>query len=157
MATCTDSMSPVIDGAWLRPGMHVVNIGPSDLGPDSEARINCVIRQGSEVLPIPESDSYVSGLGHSRGGFLAGTPEERSRVPRSKHKKSAAREWPTYADVIQGRTPGRTSSEQITQYRPVGNWGLQFSSVGGLVYRNAKRLGLGRELPTELFLQDVKN
>jgi ornithine cyclodeaminase/alanine dehydrogenase-like protein (mu-crystallin family) len=56
-----------------------------------------------------------------------------------------------------GRAPGRTSREQITQYRPVGNWGLQFSSVGGLVYQNAKRLGLGRELPTELFLQDVKN
>ena len=133
------------------------DIGHPTWGLTLEARIDCVIRQGSEVLPIPESDSYVSGLGHSRGGFLAGTPEERSRVPRSKHKKSAAREWPTYADVILGRAPGRTSSEQITQYRPVGNWGLQFSSVGGLVYRNAKRLGLGRELPTELFLQDVKN
>lgn len=157
VATCTDSMSQVIDGAWLRPGMHVVNIGPSDIGPDSESRIDCVIRQGSEVLPIPESDSYVSGLGHSRGGFIAGTPQERSRVPRSKHKKAAAREWPTYADVISGRAPGRTTGEQITQYRPVGNWGLQFSSVGGLVYRNAKRLGVGRELPTELFLQDVKN
>ena len=157
VATCTDSMTPVVDGAWLRPGMHVVNIGPSDLGPDSEARIDCVVRQGSEVLPLPESDNYVAGLGHSRGAFLAGTPEERKRIPRSGHRKSAKREWPTYADVITGRVPGRISGEQITQYRPVGNWGLQFSSVGGLVYRNAKRLGLGRELPTELFLQNVKN
>jgi len=157
VATCTDSMNPVIEGAWLRPGMHVVNIGPSDLGPDSEMRIDCVIRQGSEVLPIPESDSYVAGLGHSRGGFIAGTPQERARVPRSKHKTSGGKEWPTYADVTLGKAPGRTSREQITQYRPVGNWGLQFSSVGGLVYQNAKRLGLGHKLPTELFLQDVKN
>jgi alanine dehydrogenase len=153
-------MTPVIEGGWLKPGMHVVNIGPSDLGPDSRAKIDCVVRQGSESLPIPESDSYVAGMGHSRGAFMAGTPEERKRVPQSGPKKShagAKREWPTYADVIKGRAPGRTSRDQITQYQPVGNWGVQFSSVGKLIYENAKRLGLGRELPTELFLQDVKN
>lgn len=158
VATCTDSMNPVIEGKWLKPGMHIVNIGPSDLGPDSKARIDCVVRQGSEALPIPESDNYVAGMGHSRGAFVAGTPEERARVPSGGHKKKAAeREWPTYADVLLGRAPGRTSREQITQYQPVGNWGVQFSSVGGLVYENAKRLGLGRELPTELFLQNIKN
>jgi hypothetical protein len=46
---------------------------------------------------------------------------------------------------------------QITQYRPVGNWGLQFSSVGAVVYRRAKERGLGRALPAEWFLQDIKN
>ena len=43
------------------------------------------------------------------------------------------------------------------EYRPVGNWGLQFSSVGAVVYRRAKEQGLGRMLPTEWFLQDIKN
>src|ERR1700731_4476094 len=53
--------------------------------------------------------------------------------------------------------PGRTNRDQITQYRPVGNWGLQFSSVGAVVYRRAKEQGLGRRLPAEWFLQDIKN
>lgn len=158
VATCTDSMLPVVKGEWISPGTHIVNIGPADLGPDTEARIDLVVRQGLEVLPIPDSASYSGGIGHSRGAFVAGTPEERARLPKAKAKKGgASAEWPTYADVISGKAPGRTSDIQITQYRPVGNWGLQFSSVGALVYREARRRGLGRELPTEWFLQDVKN
>ena len=156
LATCTDSMAPVIDGTWLRPGMHVVNIGPEDLGADAEARIDRVVRQGSESLPIPESEEFVRGLGHSRGGFLAGTAEERARLPR-KSKQKGGTSWPTYADVVTGRATGRSDAAEITQYRPIGNWGLQFSSVGALVLREAARLGLGLELPTALFLQDIKN
>jgi alanine dehydrogenase len=38
LATCTDSMYPVIEGGWIERGMHVVNIGPHDLGPDAAAR-----------------------------------------------------------------------------------------------------------------------
>jgi alanine dehydrogenase len=65
--------------------------------------------------------------------------------------------WPLYADVIAGREPGRTSLTQITNYRPVGNWGLQFAACGGLAYRQAMARGLGRQFPTEWFLQDIKN
>ena len=77
------------------------------------------------------------------------------------HRSAGARvarsSGPPYADVISGKAPGRTNRDQITQYRPVGNWGLQFSSVGAVVYRRAKEQGLGRMLPTEWFLQDIKN
>ena len=58
---------------------------------------------------------------------------------------------------ISGKAPGRTSERQITHYRTVGNWGVQFSAVGALVYAKAKEQGLGRELPTEWFLQDIRN
>ena len=67
------------------------------------------------------------------------------------------RTWPLYADIVAGNAEGRTSASQITQYRPVGNWGIQFSSCGALVYRLAKERGLGRDLPTEWFLQSIKN
>ncbi len=55
------------------------------------------------------------------------------------------------------RAEGRTSAAQITQYRAVSYWGLQFAACGGLAYREAKARGLGRELPTEWFLQSIKN
>ncbi len=52
---------------------------------------------------------------------------------------------------------GRTSSDQIT-YSERGNLqGAQFYAVAGRVYELAKRAGLGHEIPTSLFLQDIRN
>ena len=150
-------MHPVVEGGWLKSGMHVVNIGASDLGPDALARMDVVVRQGMDALPIPEDDVFRKGVGHSRGAFVGGSPEEQKRLPKSSPKRAGPLAEPLYAEVISGKAPGRTNRDQITQYRPVGNWGLQFSSVGALVYRRAKEEGLGRELPTEWFLQDIKN
>jgi alanine dehydrogenase len=157
LATCTDSMYPVMEGAWIEPGMHIVNIGPHDLGPDAVARMDVVVRQGIDALPIPEDGVFRKGVGHSHGAFVGGTPEEQQRLPKSSPKRVAQSAGPLYVDVISGKAPGRTDPGQITQYRPVGNWGLQFSSVGAVVYRRAKEQGLGRTLPTEWFLQDIKN
>jgi ornithine cyclodeaminase/alanine dehydrogenase-like protein (mu-crystallin family) len=156
VATCTDSMHPVIDGEWLERGMHVVNIGPSDLGADALARIDVVVRQGMDALPMPEDEVFRKGVGHSHGAFVGGSPEEQKRLPIS-HKRAVPPKGPLYAEVISGKATGRTRREEISQYRPVGNWGLQFSSVGAVVYRKAKEQGLGRKLPTEWFLQDIKN
>ena len=136
--------------------MHVVNIGPADLGADALERIDVVVRQGIDTLPMPEDDVFRKGVGHSHGAFVGGSPEEQKRLPVS-HKRASAPKGPLYAEVISGQAQGRTSRDQISQYRPVGNWGLQFSSVGALVYRRAKEQGLGRVLPTEWFLQDIKN
>jgi ornithine cyclodeaminase/alanine dehydrogenase-like protein (mu-crystallin family) len=157
LATCTDSMGPVVEGGWIESGMHVVNIGPRDLGPDALARMDVVVRQGIDALPIPEDGVFRKGIGHSRGAFVGGSPEQQKRLPKSSPKRIAQASGPLYADVISGKASGRTSPGQITQYRPVGNWGLQFSSVGAVVYRRAKEQGLGRMLPTEWFLQDIKN
>jgi alanine dehydrogenase len=157
LATCTDSMYPVIEGAWIEGGMHVVNIGPHDLGPDAVARMDVVVRQGIDALPMAEDGVFRKGVGHSHGAFVGGSPQEQQRLPQSSPRRVAQSSGPLYADVIAGKAPGRTRREEITQYRPVGNWGLQFSSIGALVYRRATEQGLGRLLPTEWFLQDIKN
>ena len=44
---------------------------------------------------------------------------------------------PDFADLVTGKCKGRTSRDQVTFYRNVGNQGLQFSSVGGWVYQQA--------------------
>jgi len=64
---------------------------------------------------------------------------------------------PDFADLVSGKAEGRTRPEQITFYRNVGNQGLQFSSVGGWVYEQARAKGVGREIPTEWFLQDIRD
>ena len=114
------------------------------------------VAQGNEVLDIPESTMYRKGVGGSHGAFVMGTEVQQQRIPRAT-KNLKLGDWPVYTDIISGKAPGRTSREQITHYRTIGNWGVQFSSVGSLVYRKAKAAGLGHELPTEWFLQDIRN
>ena len=64
---------------------------------------------------------------------------------------------PDFASMIADPKLGRTSPEQVTFYRNVGNQGLQFSSVGGAVYKICKERGLGMEIPTDWFLQDIRD
>jgi hypothetical protein len=62
-----------------------------------------------------------------------------------------------FGDVAGGRALGRTSPEQIT-YSERGNiQGAQFFAVAAAAYEAARRDGLGRELPTEWFLQDIRD
>ena len=62
-----------------------------------------------------------------------------------------------YADILASKTAGRTSNEQIT-YSERGNiQGAQFYAVAAVAYEEAKRRGIGRELPTEWFLQDIRD
>lgn len=157
LATATDSMLPVVEAEWLEPGMHVVGIGPLDLAAGCEARIDVVVRQGIEAFDMPETGQFRRNLGHSRSAFVGGSPEEQKRLPPVVRKHRPGKSWPLYADVIAGRAQGRTTQAQITQYRAVGNWGLQFAACGGLAYREAKARGLGRQLPTDWFLQSIKN
>jgi ornithine cyclodeaminase/alanine dehydrogenase-like protein (mu-crystallin family) len=63
----------------------------------------------------------------------------------------------TLADLVNGKVKGRSSADQIT-YSERGNLqGAQFHAVAGKVYELAKGAGLGREIPTEWFLQDIRD
>lgn len=156
LSTCTDSLYPTIEPGWLEPGMHVVNLGPREISPEAAARFDVFVRQGREGVEMPESATFRKDIGSGVGAYIAGTPEEQRRIPVIR-KKPAMDDWPVYTDVISGKAPGRTAAEQITHYRTIGNWGVQFSSVGAVVYRKAKAAGLGHELPNEWFLQDIRN
>ena len=79
------------------------------------------------------------------------------RRSRRKHGNSLPDRRITLADLVAGKVKGRTSPDQIT-YSERGNLqGSQFFAVAGKVYELAKRAGLGREIPTEWFLQDIRD
>jgi alanine dehydrogenase len=156
-ATCTDSMSPTFDAEWLEPGMHVTMLGPREISHEVVARCDVKIRQGSGGLKLPESERVMAERGHSPMAFVAGTLEEMRRLPAKTTQGGFGGDYPDYCDLVLGKVPGRTNDRQITFYHNLGNQGLQFSSVGGLVYRKAKAAGVGREFPTEWFLQDIRD
>ena len=62
-----------------------------------------------------------------------------------------------FADIVAGRSAGRSDERQIT-YAERGNiQGAQFFAVAAVAYEEARRRGLGHELPTEWFLQDIRD
>ncbi len=169
LATATDSMQPVYDADWLEPGMHVTNVGRREM-PDAAAdRFDVVIRQGTAGLQMRQTERFQAERGLSPAAFIGGTEVEMRRLPEKNPEpgfggdspeftdRGKGADKPDFADLVSGKARGRTSPDQITFYRNVGNQGLQFSAVGGLVYEQAKTQGLGREIPTDWFLQDIRD
>ena len=158
IAALTDSAVPVMDGACLEPGQHIVNIGGSGI-PDQASleRVDVYLRFGSTPPPVghpdfPVHDEYI--------GWEA-RPNTRKfgdgRSAKRGHGVTLPEKMVTLADLLQGRKPGRTSAGQIT-YSERGNLqGAQFYAVAGKVYELAKAAGLGHDIPTDLFLQDIRN
>jgi alanine dehydrogenase len=158
VAGLTDSAVPVIDGTLLEKGTHIVNVGGSGK-PDDESlrRVDVYLRFGDAPAPVgkPElaiDDEYL--------GFEARPDMQKfgdGRRGRRRHGNALPDKRVTLADLVTGKAKGRTSDAQIT-YSERGNLqGAQFFAVAGKIYEAAKRLGLGREIPTEWFLQDIRD
>ncbi|MFM1815282.1 MAG: Ornithine cyclodeaminase 2 [Pseudomonadota bacterium] len=156
VATCTSSMTPTLQPEWLEPGQHVTMLGPKELSPEVIARADVKITQDAGGLKFASTDAQKE-VGHSPLAWVAGTPEERKRLPHKPGGSGFYVPLPDFVDFVNGRVEGRTSDEQITLYYNLGLMGLQFSSVSGHVYELAKKAGKGRELPTEWFLQDIRD
>jgi ornithine cyclodeaminase/alanine dehydrogenase-like protein (mu-crystallin family) len=160
VATCTDSMRPTLRAEWLEPGQHVTNVGPSEISREVYERFDVRIKQGVSGWPagIVELDRVVLGRGHSPVAIAAGGEEQLAELPSGKeHELGYDMKLPTFTDYLRGEVAGRTSEDQITFWHNIGNHGLQFAAVGGWVYELVRKHGLGRTLPTEWFLQDIKN
>ena len=89
-------------------------------------------------------------------GYVAGNEQERSAVPHVDLPPEII-EMPTLIDVVAGRRGGRPTDVQTSFFLNVGAIGAQFEGVAAAVYHKAREQGLGREIPTEWFLQDIRD
>jgi alanine dehydrogenase len=120
---------PTIDGSWLAPGMTVISIG-STLPEQREVDTTTVARAELVVADVIEEVLHDSG--DMLAARAAGVDVE---------ARTAA-----LADLVGGRTPGRTSPDQILLYKSVGS-ALQDIVLAEHLYRRASDRGLGRALP----------
>lgn len=169
LSSCTDSMQPTYDAEWIEPGMHVTNLGRREMSDKTMNKFDVVIRQGTAGLQLRQTERFQAERGLSPAAFIGGTPEEMRRIPEKNPEpgfggdspefsdRGKGGSKPDFADLVTGRVAGRTSRDQVTFYRNVGNQGLQFSAVGGWVYGQAVARKLGRQIPTEWFLQDIRD
>ena len=169
LASCTDSMEPVYDADWIEPGMHVTNLGRREMPEEATEIFDVVIRQGTAGLQMKQTERFQAERGHSPAAFIGGTAEEMARIPPPNPRpgfggddpqfkdRGKGGDKPDFAALVSGQAKGRTSPEQITFYRNVGNQGLQFSALAPIVYEKARAEGSGRAIPTEWFLQDIRD
>ncbi len=157
VAGCTDSAVPIIIGEWLEEGTHVTCIGGK---PDEQAlkKIDISLRLGNAPAPwgLPElnlPDEYIT---------YSARPDENRGFQMKKagtrgHGVIAEERAVFFEELLNGKKKGRTSPGQIT-YSERGNiQGAQFFAVAGRVYELAKEKGLGKEIPTEWLLQDIRD
>src|ERR1043166_755042 len=157
VAGCTDSAVPIVIGKWLEEGTHVPCIGAK---PDGETlkRIDVSLRLGNAPAPwgLPEfglADEQITYAARSGQNSDFNMKRAGERGHGVMKEESAV----FLEELLTGKKEGRTSPGQIT-YSERGNiQGAQFFAVAGKVYELAKAKGLGREIPTEWLLQDIRD
>jgi ornithine cyclodeaminase/alanine dehydrogenase-like protein (mu-crystallin family) len=155
---CTDTQRPVIMGEWLEPGCHVTDIG-GGLDRSVFDRVDVALRLGTTPAPVglPELKTDRSFVLYRAGGepqrpragvAEGGGGDERARL---------GGKLVMLEDLLAGRAVGRTSPEQVT-FSTRGNiQGAQFFAVAGAVFQAARAANLGQQIPTEWFLQDIRD
>jgi ornithine cyclodeaminase/alanine dehydrogenase-like protein (mu-crystallin family) len=144
IAMCaTNSIDHIFFARWLEPGMHVSSIKRPEIEVAAITRADRVVIHWNEPSPIHVAaegvviEEKVAG----RGWQLAGEIDFRV--------------LPTLPELVVGRAAGRKTDAEITCFINNIGLGYQFAAAGSLVYRKAKERGLGHELPTDWFTEEV--
>jgi alanine dehydrogenase len=158
VAALTDSAVPVLNGDWLEPGTHVVNVGGGQPDARTLAKVDVYLRFGNAPAPwgAPEmalEDEYITYAAQPRSA----THFKFRRSGKRGHGAVLPDRMITFKDIVEGTNRGRTAAGQIT-YSERGNLqGAQFWAVGRVVYEKARTAGLGHEIPTQWLLQDIRD
>lgn len=147
VALATNSQVPVVAADAIPDGCHVGSVQGREVPHALMARADLiVVRERSEPTFWVMGDRLPREVARQRS--IDAGDVDAGRVV-------------TLGEVIAGRHPGRTSPRQITLFTGGGSGGsaglgTQFVAIGEAIYRRARERGLGRELPTDWFLQDER-
>ena len=119
LSSCTDSMTPVYDADWIRPGMHVTNLGRREMPEEATGKFDIVIRQGTAGLQMKQTKRFQAERGHSPAAFIGGTDEEMKRPASAATIRSspiAARA--AKSPILPRWSPARPKAERGTTRSP---------------------------------------
>lgn len=140
-ATTTDSREPIYRREWLEDGMFLVDVRANEVGDDTAAAADRVFTT-------------------ARDGFttrMIGSESEKRRYEQTRGAKGFGDfDYPTIDEVLAGDVSGRQSEDEAIYYFN-RSAGVQFASVGNLVYERALEADLGTAVPLDWFQQDIRN
>jgi alanine dehydrogenase len=120
------SPQTVLAAEWLEPGAHVNSVGTAR--PD-QREIDPATFTRAAVVAVDTREGVFGEAGDAIAAREVFGPEQAHEL----------------ADVVVGRTPRRTSPEQITLFKSVGT-AVQDVALAAVVYERARARGLGQEL-----------
>jgi alanine dehydrogenase len=152
LVAATNAITRVIEPDWMKPGVHTTCVKDCELGEETIRKADRVVIHARNFAP----ENYIAGFGdekitaHDPVGFIRG-----ARQPAGPTETPFWIKAPELKEVIAGRVPGRTSENEVTCFINNIGLGIQFAAVGSAIYAEAKAKGLGREIPTDWFLESV--
>jgi ornithine cyclodeaminase len=124
----TTSKKPVFDAAWVKPGTHVSGVGAftpemQETPPEYVANARIVVdmkehaleEAGDLIIPLQQGRITADSIVGELGG------------------------------LVLGEFPGRTSAEELTFFKSVGN-AVQDIAVGNYAFAAAREQGIGQEI-----------
>jgi alanine dehydrogenase len=143
IAMCaSNSLDPIFFERWIEPGMHLSSIKLPEIEVSAIKRADRLVLHVHEQKPIHVSTRDLALAKEANEHGWSGRGIDFDRLP-------------TVPDLITGRAQGRQSDHEVTCFLNNIGLGYQFAAAGAVVYRKAKDSGLGHELPTEWFTEDV--
>jgi alanine dehydrogenase len=156
VSCCTSSIDPVFKTAWLQPGMHVTDVTWDETEPGFANAVDVAVKMGESTPHLENPPPGAFYAAHGFLGYVAGQPEEKAIIPKRPPREEILK-MPSLADVISGKAKGRSSDNQTSWFLNLGVMGVQFAAVCTAVYKEAKKKGIGREIPTEWFTQSIRD
>jgi alanine dehydrogenase len=144
VAMCaTNAIDPVFYARWIEPGMCLSSIKRPEIEAAGVLKADRVVIHARESAPIFTATTglKVEEQSDNRGWNSAGAVDFKT--------------LPTLPELLIGKVAGRQSDDEVTCFINNLGIGYQFAAAGAVVYRKAKESGLGRELPTDWFTEDV--
>jgi len=139
----TNSLSPVLDGDWLQPGMHVNSVQRGELDDRTIERSDFIVIRSRDR----DSHWYIGPRAPEEVKF--DQSEDPALTPKMR----------TLGGIIAGVEQGRSRADQITLFSGSGlgsaGLGIQLLSVAARAYEKARQRGIGKELPSEWFSQEI--
>lgn len=156
VSCCTSTIDPVFRTSWLEPGMHVTDVTWDETEPGFADAVDVAVQMGEHT---PNLENPPPGAFYGAHGFLsyvAGQPKEKAIIPRRPPRPEIVK-LPSLADIISGKAKGRVDDKQTSWFLNLGVMGVQFEAVCAAVYHEAKKKGIGKEIPTEWFTQSIRD
>jgi ornithine cyclodeaminase/alanine dehydrogenase-like protein (mu-crystallin family) len=159
VAALTDSAVSVIDGARIEKGAHLVAPGMGGGLKDRAIldRIDLYLRFGNATTPWGSNGADDEYLTYAARPDIETGFKRKSKGGRGHGAVFPPERTITFADVVKGDGRIRTSDEQISFSERGNLQGNQFWPLAGRIYELAKAQGLGHKIPTEWFLQDIRD
>lgn len=153
----TNARDPLMDWDAVEPGMHITSVHWPTLHYHLLEWADVVVSNAKPVgrwQPGPNDYMYLHDYVMGSQSGVTHRGDKALLDPASPHFVDWRR-MPDLGDLIVGRGPYRTGDDQVTVHANNIGIALQFAAVGARVVERAREQGLGREIPTEWWLETV--